>query len=364
MRILIRDPKSKKWNFADTVKAKAESELQKLLIESPSLISIDEIRDGASALVAAIGEFGLPGSGSTDILAFSAQGDIAVVECKLASNQEIKRKVIGQILEYAAYLWQMSYEQVDEKIKHLKGKPLAEIVAESVAGDWDEELFRSNMRQNLESGSFILVIVVDEINEELSQIIKYINGCSKSTFSLHALEMNRFQANSIEILVPHLHGNSTKPSASSQRKSWNEETLFKGFSEKNPSDIVKIAKDLYLWTKENADRIWLGQGKETGSFTFHFLKEGRTIAPFTVYTDGRLALDFGYLIGPLSKETLEQFHEKIVAIPPMGHIPKIFPNKFPSVKLESLKDTANCQKFKESVLWLKSQPVYLGLKKQ
>lgn len=52
-------PKIKKMDFADTVKAKAESELQKLLIESPSLVTIDEIRDGASSLVLAVGEFGL-----------------------------------------------------------------------------------------------------------------------------------------------------------------------------------------------------------------------------------------------------------------------------------------------------------------
>jgi hypothetical protein len=124
MRILVRDSKSKRWNIADTVKAKAESELQKLLIESPSLVTIDESRDSASQLVLALGEFGLPGSGSTDILAFSSQGDVAIIECKLAANQEIKRKVIGQILEYAAYLWQMSYEQIDEKVKEKKGKPL------------------------------------------------------------------------------------------------------------------------------------------------------------------------------------------------------------------------------------------------
>lgn len=359
MRILIRDPKSKKWTVADTIKAKAESELQKLLIESPSLITIDEIRDGASKLVTAIGEFGLPGSGSTDILAFSAQGDIALIECKLASNQEIKRKVIGQILEYASYLWQMSYEQVDEKINEMKGKSLAELVAESIAGDWDEELFRNNVRQNLGNGSFILIIVVDEINDELNQTIKYINECSKSSFSLHALEMNRFQADTIEILVPHVHGNATKLLTATQRRSWNEETLLKDIAERNPPDIANTAKELYRWTKENADRIWFGQGKETGSFTLHFLKGGRTIAPFTVYTDGRLALDFGYLLGPLSQATLEQFHEKITGIPTMSHIPKIFANKFPSAKVDSLKNSAHCQKFKEAILWLRDQPVVL-----
>jgi hypothetical protein len=305
----------------------------------------------------ALGEFGLPGSGSTDILAFSSQGDVAIIECKLAANQEIKRKVIGQILEYAAYLWQMSYEQVDEKVKEKKGKPLAELIAESVVGDWDEELFRNNVRQNLANGSFILVVVVDEINEELKQIIRYINECSKSTFSLHALEMNRFQADSIEILVPHLHGNTKKALPVNGKRFWNEETLLKVFAEKNPSDVVSTFKDLYRWTKETADRIWLGQGKENGSFTFHFLKAGRTIAPFSIYTDGRLTLDYGYLLGPLSQETLEQFHEKIIAIPTMSHIPKNFTNKFPSVKLEALKDAAYCQKFKEAILWLKDQPV-------
>lgn len=54
----------------------------------------------------------VPGSGFTDLLAFTADGDIVRVECKLEANTEIKRKVIGQILEYAAFLWQMSYEEL------------------------------------------------------------------------------------------------------------------------------------------------------------------------------------------------------------------------------------------------------------
>jgi hypothetical protein len=251
----------------------------------------------------------------------------------------------------------MSYEQVDEKIKEMKGKALAEIVAESIAGDWDEELFRNNIRQNLETGSFILVIVVDEINVELNRIIKYVNECSKSSFSLHALEMNRFQADTIEILVPHLHGNAAKIATAGQKRSWNEVTLLKALSERNPSEIANIAKELYHWTKENSDRIWFGQGITTGSFTLHFLKSGRTIAPFTVYTDGQLVLDFGFLNGAVSQETLEEFHNKIIKIDTMSHIPKIFANKYPRVKLDALKETEDCQKFKEAVLWLRNQPV-------
>jgi len=77
MKIFVREMGSKKWEFAESVIAKAETELQSLLVESPSLINIEEIKEGALPLVFAFREFGLLGSGSTDVLAFSSQGDYA-----------------------------------------------------------------------------------------------------------------------------------------------------------------------------------------------------------------------------------------------------------------------------------------------
>jgi len=116
MKILIRNGKHTKWEPVDVAGYVIEAELQKLLAESPSIITIDEVREGASPLVVAVREFGLPGSGNTDILAFNSQGDIVVVECKLAANQEIKRRVIAQVLEYGAYLWKMSYDELNKRI--------------------------------------------------------------------------------------------------------------------------------------------------------------------------------------------------------------------------------------------------------
>jgi hypothetical protein len=211
MRILIRGSSNKGWKLAESAKPKAETELQKLLLESPSLIDLSEIREGTSPLVFAIGEFGLPGSGYSDIVGFTAEGNIAIIECKLAANQEIKRKVIGQILEYAAYLWKLSYEEFDDRVKRLKGKPLAELMWGLLAEDWDEENFRNGITDSLAKGTFILIIVVDEINDELKRIISYLNECSESAFSLHALEVSRFYSGEAEIIVPHLHGLSTKP---------------------------------------------------------------------------------------------------------------------------------------------------------
>jgi len=354
LRILIRDIGSKKWRFAEAIRAKAESDLQKLLIESPSLITVDDIREGVAPLVFAVSEFGLPGSGATDVLAFSPQGDIAIIECKLATNPEIKRKVIGQILEYAAYLWGMSYEEVDRRIQRLKGKSLADLVAESVAGEWDEEQFREGVKQTLETGSFILIIVVDEINEELRRIIRYLNECSKSAFSLHALEMKRFQVDQIEILVPRLYGVSTKPSTSQGRGQWSEERFFKVLEEKNEPNVVRLVKDIYDWSLQTADRIWFGTGKEIGSFTFHYLKDGKTVSVFTIYTNGKISINYGWMKDRLSKETLEEFHKMIQQIPTLRHIPPEF-SKWPSMKVDALEEPQNLENFKRAILWLRTQ---------
>jgi hypothetical protein len=88
---------------------------------------------------------------------------------------------------------------------------LADLVGENVSEEWDEESFRNRIVDSLAKGSFILIIVVDEINDELRRIVRYLNECSESAFSLHALEMSQFQAGGTEVLVPHLYGLSTKP---------------------------------------------------------------------------------------------------------------------------------------------------------
>lgn len=355
MRILIRNHGSTKWKIAEALRVQAESELQKLLVESPFLIAINEIREGAAPLVFAVSEFGLPGSGATDVLAFSPQGDIAIIECKLATNPEAKRKVIGQILGYAAHLWGMSYEEVDARIQKLKDKSLADLVGESVAGEWNEEQFREGVRQTLETGSFILIIVVDEINEELRRIIRYLNECSKSAFSLHALEMRMFQFNKLEILVPHLYGVSTKLPTSQKRGQWTEERFFQVLEEKNEPHIVKLVKDIYQWSLQVADRVWFGTGREVGSFTFHYLKEdGKTVSVFTVYTDGKLTLNYGWAKNQVSEEILREFHKKICDIPKLQNLQAKF-SGWPSIKLEALIEPQNLERFKDAVQWLKTQ---------
>ena len=352
MRILIRSNSNKEWKLAESIKVKAESELQKMLLESPSLINISEIREGISPLVFAITEFGLPGSGYSDIIGFTPEGDIALIECKLATNQEIKRKVIGQILEYAAYLWKMNYEEFDDRIKKLKGKSLADLVGNLVSEDWDEENFRNGIIDSLANGSFILIIVVDEINDELRRIIRYLNECSESAFSLHALEMSRFHAGETEVLVPHLYGLSTKPSTGEKSRQWTEKEFFE-ILEKNQPKILAIVKEIYDWGQGEADRIRLGRGKETGSISFYYIRDGEIISVFSILTTGRFVLNYGAFYQKVSATTMEEFHRRITEIPAFRMIPNDY-TKWPSIKIEKIAK-ADVEKIKKAILWLKDQ---------
>lgn len=322
-----------------------------MLADSPSLIPVEEIREGVPPPVFAVCEFGLPGSGNTDILAFNTDGDISIIECKLATNPESKRKVIGQILEYAAFLWEMSYETINSRILRLKGKNLADLVAEVAEEEWDEENFRSGVKQSLENGSFILVIVVDEINDDLKRTIRYVNECSKSAFSFHALEMRRFQSDAIEILIPHLYGISPRPP---ETKKWTEEKFFSVFAENVDSEVIGIVRALYTWAKVTSYKIKFGAGKIMGSFTFYYMIEGKTTSVFTIYTSGVLSLNYGaLLLHDVDEKTLNEFHNMLHKIPKFKHIPADF-SKWPSIKIADVfvNQPKAVERFKEAIIWL------------
>ena len=98
-------------------------------------------------------ETGLPGSGSTDLLGVDSDGNVYIVECKLASNSEIRRKVIGQVLEYAVVLWNMPYEDFDQFSMRRKGEALIELMRRKVGEEFEPESFRARVAGNLKAGT-------------------------------------------------------------------------------------------------------------------------------------------------------------------------------------------------------------------
>jgi len=323
MKILLRNGNQENWKMVESFSYGDEKELQKLLAESPDLIPAQDMREGAGQLIAVIREVNVD-VGFIDFLGFSAEGEIAVIECKLANNPEVKRKVIGQVLEYGAALWGMTYEEFDQKIQDRAGKPLAELVQHEVDDpEWDEEHFRSNIEENLKTGNFILVIVVDEINDALTRIIRFLNACGSPNFSFAALEMRRFQSDNVEILLPRVDGDYRPPSQriSGSRKTWNKEALLADARERLSSEAYDLLRDLLTFTEKHAPGgIGFGSGKDKGSFTYYCTRGGVSASIFSVYTNGDISINLGEMEKIFAPEEIGEFQKKLANIPALSGI--------------------------------------------
>jgi hypothetical protein len=156
-----------------------EDWLQNLIQTHPGLIPASDIEACFSNLVPVLREFTLP-SGFLDNFFVTPDGYPVLVEVKLWKNQEARRKVIAQILEYAKDFAALSYDDINAEIhKQNKGRtwganPLHEIVATYTAEMLDESLFVDRVSRNLREGRFLLLILGDGVREEMAALANYL----------------------------------------------------------------------------------------------------------------------------------------------------------------------------------------------
>jgi len=332
---VIRDESRCQWEEVPSAVYTNEAELQELLAASPSLVPLPDVRGGQAELLVAVKEFGLPGSGAADIVAFSERGDIAVVECKLEANQQAKREVVGQILEYGAYLWNTSYEELDRRVKSATGRSLAELMHQEVGEkEWSEEDFRASVTDSLAKGRFLLIVAVDAINDELQRIIRYVNAVGEAAFSLHALELRRFKKDKADILVPHLYGQGEGPSPPGAHP-WTAERFMARVRERLTVEECSIAEDLLEWSQAHAEVVSWGIGAQEGSFSYYINTQRTARSVFVLYTNGNLWLCLGWP-EDVDEITRKAFHKRITAIPGFESLPEDLKGKWPTYRISDL----------------------------
>ena len=250
LKIVIRKGKEP-WKVVESTGYNNESHLQALVAEDPTLVPVTDLGASISPFIVAVREVSLRGSGYLDILAFNGAGDMAVMECKLADNPEIRRKVIGQIVEYAAFLNKLDYEALDEIILRRAGQHLYKLMEAKVADpEWDATEFQAAVERNLSDGRFSLIIVVDRMDETLGITLEYLNTCGFRNVSLHALEMSHLSDDEMEILIPQVHGGgSPPPAAESARPTWTEDDFLRQVAEKATPAVQDSIRQLLAFSK-------------------------------------------------------------------------------------------------------------------
>ena len=192
------------WRRVDLESASAdgsidEDRLQDILFRHANLLPLDEIDPAYDDPVPVCRELET-GVGPADLLYLTPKGRIVLAEVKLWRNPEARRKVVGQILDYAKELASWGYTDLDRVVKRSRGKSLFDIVSE--AGDAGQEhRFVDRVSRNLKRGEFLLLIIGDGIHESVEKIVSYMREHGGLRFDIALVEAALFRRDGSDDLI-------------------------------------------------------------------------------------------------------------------------------------------------------------------
>lgn len=120
------------------------------------------------------------GRWAADAIFLDQTGTLTIVEDKLSSNPEVRRKIVGQMIEYAANILEAftadgvqqrlarTHDDVEDALALLFGQSDVP-VSDSVDTLWD------NVQRNLQAGVIRLAFVADHLPHELRRTIEFLN---------------------------------------------------------------------------------------------------------------------------------------------------------------------------------------------
>lgn len=354
--ILIRRD-HEEWRSPSGQAVKDELELQKILVASPSLLP----GTGDTPLVA-VEEFPVS-AGRVDIVAVSAEGAITLTECKLRSNPEIRRQVLGQVLSYAGALWQMPFEEFEETFARRAGVALHDQPRLIEDEEWDYEDFRRATAANLQAGAFRVVVAVDDITDELKRTISFLNAHTTGSIEVLALELGYVRDGDIQILIPSVYGEeSAVQKRTTESKAWNEDQFWEHAAGVSTPESLATIRTLHQWALGRGSSFFWGEGKRHPSMTAWIAVDGTESPLWTCYLADddatSVGLNFGWLLSrsPLDKLVRLAADLRVIpaAAPLIDAVVDSNYRKRPGLPLPALADSAALDGF------LAAYDVYVG----
>ena len=192
-----------------------EADLQKLLAEHPELLEGTQIRpDDPRRWILITREQGIAVTGdaaarwSLDVLVIDQDATPTLVEVKLGANSEVRRKVVGQMLDYAAHAQTLDVMSLRKTFDEQSG---AEERLDALLKDkeTDPDTFWKMVAKNLEERNIRLLFVADAIPDELAHIVEFLNEKMRDIQVL-AVEIKQFRGETLQTLVPRVIGRLAK----------------------------------------------------------------------------------------------------------------------------------------------------------
>ena len=240
-----------------------EDELQALIAEYPELLDGEQIRPGDPRrwiLIArekGIAETSDSGARwAIDHLIIDQDAVPTLAEVKRGSNPEIRRAIVGQLLEYAAHAsrtWTADdLRRTFEESVNAQGHDPVEVLGRLLRSDGepDADGFWENVATNLSARRIRLLFVADEIPDPLERVVEFLNE-QMPNIEVLAIEIKQFRGGQTQTLVPRVLGRTAKASVQGparRGRSLNRQTFLGEFT----SDEVRNAAARLLDTAQKA----------------------------------------------------------------------------------------------------------------
>ncbi len=346
----------------------SEDLLQALLADYPDLLAGDQIDDlDPRRWLLIRREFGVPDAEdagnrwSVDHLFLDQDGVPTLVEVKRSSDTRIRREVVGQILDYAAHAaayWpadriRAAFEAACEK----RGAAVDEELAEFLGAASGAEDFWEKVRSNLGAGRLRLVLVADRIPRELQRVVEFLNK-QMDPAEVLAVEIRQFVADDRKTLVPRVMGLTAeateKKVGKKQGRQWDEASFFKDLAARRDAEVVEVAREIYSWSKSNADTVAFGRSKRLAGFIPRIWAEGRNRYLFELWSSGWLETYFqwhAYCPPFDDDEKRRELLRRYNAIPGV-ELPEDAINRRPSFDLAALVEPERLRQLLAVVEWV------------
>lgn len=168
----------------------SEDWIQDICFRSPGLLPIEELEPAFTGIIPICRELPTK-SGYIDLVYVNESGFITIGECKLWRNPGSRRKVVGQILDYAKDLAKWDYSRFEReclKAREERGKSLFQIVEEFYP-EAEEATFVDNLQNNLNKGRFLLAVIGDGIRANMEELTNFIHRNGNLNFTLGLIEL-------------------------------------------------------------------------------------------------------------------------------------------------------------------------------
>ncbi len=207
-----------------------EDDLQALLAEHPELLDGEQMRPGdPRRWILVTREKGIAETSDAgdrwalDHLLIDQDATPTLVEVKRGANSEVRRKVVGQMLEYAAHAtggagsW--AVDDIRRDFEDNAKDPTGAIGKLLQADEEpDVDAFWQRVGDNLAARRIRLLFVADEIPDSLTRIVSFLNEQTRDNIEVLAVEIKQFSGKTTQTLVPRVIGlTAAAPSKSAPR---------------------------------------------------------------------------------------------------------------------------------------------------